>query len=249
LSNLEVPMSLAAALLFLLVPAAGPTPGLYFEQTTVTYRAGQPEGPGVQSKVWCSGKRMRLEAGDKDEKDGPAFVLRLDPPSAYRLEPLRKRAVRVDVARLQTRSQMDLSMAGDLMGAEGDEDGGARTRPLTARRTIAGYPCEGFRITAGSTIMDLYVTRSLPVGIDAFADFLDWSGASQALGGLMAEVRKLPGFPLETRSRVTVLGEVHETRATVTHVEAGPQPAALFELPPGYKTVSEEQDQEEESQP
>jgi Domain of unknown function (DUF4412) len=249
LSNLEVPMPLAAALTLLLLAPAGPTQGLYFEQTTVTYAAGQPSGPGVLSRVWCSGKRMRLEAGDKDEKDGPAFILRLDPPAAYRLEPFRKRAVRVDVARLQTRSQMDLSMAGDLMGAEEDEGGGARTKPLATRRTIAGYPCEGFRITAGSTVMDLYVTRSLPVGIEAFADFLEWSGASQALGGLMAEVRKLPGFPLETRSQVTVLGELHETRATVTRVETGPQPARLFEPPPDYQLVTEDQDQEEESQP
>lgn len=242
-------MPLAAALAVSLLLPAGPTQGLYFEQTTVTYSGGRPTGPGVASRVWCSGKRMRLEAGDKGEEGGPAFILRLDPPAAYRLEPFRKRAVRVDVGRLQTQSQMDLSMAGDLMGAPGDDEGGARTRPLATKRTIAGLPCEGFRITAGSTVMDLYVTRSLPVGVEAFADFLEWSGASQALGALMTEIRKLPGFPLETRSAVTVLGEVHETRATVTRVEAGPQPAELFEPPRGYQVVSEDQDQEEESQP
>jgi hypothetical protein len=238
-------MPLAATLALSLLLPAGQAPGLYFEQTTVTYDAGRPTGPGVASRVWCSGKRMRLEAGD--EKGGPAFILRLDPPAAYRLEPFQKRAVVVDVARLRTQSQMDLSMAGDLMGA--DDESRARTRPLDAKRTIAGLPCEGYRITAGSTVMDLYVTRSLPVGVEAFAEFLEWSGASQALGGLMAEVRKLPGFPLETRSQVTVLGEVHETRATVTRVETGPQPAALFEPPTGYQIVTEEQDQEEESKP
>ena len=65
----------------------------------------------------------------------------------------------------------------------------------------------------------------------------------------MAEVRKLPGFPMETRSQVTVLGEVHETRATVTRVETGPQPAGLFEVPPGYDLISEEQDEQEERKP
>jgi len=237
-----MPLAAALALSFLLPAEA--IPGLYFEQTTVTYSAGRPTGPGVASRVWCAGKKMRLEAGD--EKGGPAFILRLDPPAAYRLEPFRKAAVRVDVARLQTKSQMDLSMAGDLMGAEGDDTGNARTRPLGTHRTIAGLSCEGFRITAGSTVMDLCVTRSLPVGVEAFADFLEWSGASQALGGLMAEIRRLQGFPLETRSQVTVLGEVHETRATVTRVEAGPQPASLFEPPPGYQIVTEDQDQQEE---
>ena len=97
--------------------------------------------------------------------------------------------------------------------------------------------------------MDLYVTRALPIGIETFADFLEWSGASQALGGLIAEVRKLPGFPMETRSQVTVLGEVHETRSTVTRVETGPQAPSLFEPPPGYQLVSEEQDEQEERKP
>ena len=239
-------MPLASVLAFTLLLAVGPAPGLYFEQTTVTYSGGRPTGPGVASRVWWSGKNMRLEAGD--EKGGPAFILRLDPPAAYRIEPGQRRAVRVDVTRLRTQSQMDLSMAGDLMGA-GDDEGRARTRALGASRTIAGLPCEGFRITAGSTVMDLYVTRALPVGIEVFADFLEWSGASQALGGLMAEIRGLHGFPLETRSRVTVLGEIHETRATVTRVEAGPQPATLFEPPAGFQVVTEEQDQEEESKP
>lgn len=239
-------MSLACALALGLLLPGGPGQGLYFEQTTVTYSGGQPTGPGVASRVWWSGKNMRLEAGG--EKGGPAFILRLDPPAAYRLEPAHRRAVRVDVERLRTQSQMDLSMAGDVMGA-GDEEGRARTKPLGVTRTLAGLPCQGYRITAGSTVMDLYVTASLPVGVDAFADFLEWSGASQALGGLMGEIRGLRGFPLETRSRVTVLGEVHETRATVTHVEAGPQPAALFEPPPGYQVVTEEQDEQEERQP
>jgi Domain of unknown function (DUF4412) len=216
--------------------------GVYFEQTTVTYSDDRPSGSGVVSRVWCSGKRMRLESGEA--RGGPAFILRLDTGAAYRIEPLEKRAVAIDVDRLRARSQVDLSMAGDLMGA--DAEGSARTRPLGASRTIAGLPCEGFRLTTGSMVMDLYVTRSLGIGVDTFADFLEWSGASQALGGLMTEIRKLPGFPLETRSRVTVLGEVRETRSTVTKVQVAPQDATLFEVPPGYRVVPEESESEEE---
>lgn len=234
-------LSLTVAALWLAGPAPNADRGLYFEQTTVTYSGGKPSGPGVLARVWCSGKRMRLEAGEG--QGGAAFILRLDKGAAYRIEPQERRAVAIDMTRLRARSQMDLSMAGDLMGAEGEAP--ARTRPLGTSRTIAGYVCEGFRVTTGSTVMDLYVTRSLGVGVERFADFLDWAGASQALGGLMAEIRKLPGFPLETRSRVTVMGEVHETRSTVTKIETGPQPASLFEPPAGYKVVEEEDGPEE----
>lgn len=230
---------LAAVLLAGATPA--PDRGVYFEQTTVTYSVGKPAGPGVVARVWCVGKRMRLEPGEG--QGGPAFILRLDRGAAYRIEPSERTVVAIDMARLRARSQMDLSMAGDLMGT--DAEVAARTRPLGANRIIAGFACEGFRVTTGSTVMDLYVTRSLGIGIDRFADFLDWAGAGQALGGLMTEIRRLPGFPLETRSRVTVMGEVQETRSTVTRIEVGPQPDSLFEPPNGYRVVEDEDGPEE----
>jgi Domain of unknown function (DUF4412) len=236
---MTIAWTLAATLALAPLPATAP--GVYYEQVTIPYSDGKPSGPGVVSRVWCAGKRMRLEPGES--RGGPAFILRLDTKAAYRIEPLERRAVAIDVERLRARSQVDLSMAGDLMGA--DTEGSARTRALGASRTIAGFPCEGYRLTTGSTVMDVYVTRSLGIGVETFADFLEWSGASQALGGLMTEIRRLPGFPLETRSKVTVLGEVQETRSTVTKVLVGPQPLALFEPPAGYAVVPEEAGAEE----
>jgi hypothetical protein len=178
---------------------------------------------------------MRLEAGDAPA--GPAFVLRLDTGKAYRLDPEQKVAVVIDVERLRARSQMDLSMAGDLMG--GAENGRVRTAALGIPKTIAGQPCHGYRITAPSVVMDLYVTEAIPVGVDAFADFLEWSGASQSLGALLSEIRQLPGFPMQTRSRITVLGQVHETSSTITRILVGPQPKTQFEVPPDYRLVPE----------
>ncbi len=231
-------MAVSCLALGLLLSAA---PGdIYFEQTVVTSTDGRASGPGVVSQVWYSGRKMRMEAGD--ELRGPAFILRLDLGKAYRLDPLEKTALEIDAARLRARSQMDLSMAGDLMGS--DEEGSARTQPLKARRTIAGFVCRGFRISAGSTVMDVYVTDAIPIGIDAFADFLDWSGASQALGGILGEIKRLPGFPLETRSRVTVLGQIHETLSTVTKVKVGPHPPCLFAPPPGFRIMAEEEPKE-----
>ena len=222
--------------LLLGVLLAGVAPAdVYFEQTVVTSSDGRPAGAGVLSRVWYSGRKMRLEAGCMLES--PAFILRLDTGKAYRLDPRARTATQLDANRLRAQSQMDLAMAGDLMG--GADEGAARSARLREPRTIAGYACEGYRITAGSTVMDVYVTRALGLGIDAFADFLQWSGAEQALAGILSELRKLPGFPLETRSRVTVLGTAHETVSTVTRVKVGPQPASLFEPPAGFRIVAE----------
>ena len=229
-------MTLTALLpVFLLLAPPKPAPGkeIYFEQTTLAYANGRPAGPGVRSRVWYSGKRMRLEAGS--EVGGPALILRLDQGRALRVDPQERVVLEMDMQTLKARSQMDLAMAGELMGG-----GEARTAEIPGPKSIAGYNCRGFRISAGSAVMDLYVTADIPLGVDAFAEFLEWSGASESLRGLLGEIRKLPGFPLETRSRISILGDVQETVSTVTKVKLGGVPTALFEPPAGYAVRHEE---------
>lgn len=235
----EAPLNLALALLLGPLAAAAPAAArpteLYFEQSTIVRTDGIAQGPGVLSRVWYGGKRMRLEAGDAP--GGPALLLQLDQGKAWRLDPESKVAIAIDISQLRARSQMDASLAADLMG--GAEEGTARTVPLRTPHSIAGHLCRGYRITAPSMLMDLYVAEDLPVGIDVFADFIEWSGAGQSMRGILAEVRRLGGFPLLTRSRVTVLDRVHETISTITRVEVGPQPRALFEVPAGWRLETE----------
>ncbi|HSD28421.1 MAG TPA: DUF4412 domain-containing protein [Vicinamibacteria bacterium] len=220
--------------LFALALSAAEAPGLYFEQTTVVRPAGGPaEGPGVQSRVWHAGQRLRLEAGDTP--GGPALVLRLDEGRALRLFPESKVAVEIDPARLRARSHGDASLASSLMG--GGEP--LRAAPIEGRRTIAGHSCRGFRLRGRQANVDVWVAEDLPGGPGVFADFLEWSGAAQALPGFVSAVRDLPGFPLETRTRVAVLGETQETVATVTKIRVGPQPEALFEVPAGWRVEVE----------
>jgi hypothetical protein len=222
-----------AALFALALSAAEPA-GLYFEQTTVVRPAeGAAEGPGVRSRVWHSGRRLRLEAGDAP--GGPALVLRLDEGRALRLDPEAKVAVELDARRLRARSHADASVAASMMGGE-DE---LRVAPLEGRRTIAGHPARGFRLRSRQASLDVWVAEDLPGGASIFADFLEWSGAAQALGGLLAAIRDLPGFPLETRTRVSLLGETQETVSTVTAIRLGPQPSGLFEVPAGWRLENE----------
>lgn len=210
--------------------------GVYFEQTTVVQAPGRPPGPGVQTRVYHAGPKMRLEAADAPS--GSAFILRLDLDRAFRLDPSRKVAIEVDVRGLRARAHTDLSMARDLMGLAIARP---TTTPLAKPHEIAGYTCQGYRITAGETVLDLYVTSAVPLGMETFASFLEWTGAQESLGPLLEAIRALPGFPLETRSRVMVLGQPQETRATVTKVRAGELPPSLFEVPAGYEVVPEEQ--------
>ena len=203
--------------------------GLYFEQTTVVLSQGQAPGSGVRSRVWHSARRMRLEAGDA--VGGPALVLRLDEGRALRLDPEAKVAYQIDPAGLRARSHQDASVAASLLGGED----APRTTALDGQRTIAGHACRGFRLKSRSGLVELWVAADLPSGASVFADFMEWSGAAQALPGLVAAIRELPGFPLETRVRVSVLGETQETLSTVTKIRVGPQPESLFEVPSGWR--------------
>ena len=54
------------ALLALLAAVPAPAaPDVYFEQTTVVFEDGRPAGPGVVSRVWYAGRRMRMEPGSQ----------------------------------------------------------------------------------------------------------------------------------------------------------------------------------------
>jgi hypothetical protein len=212
--------------------SAAPVSDLYFEQTVVTRLNGQAEGSPTLARVWRSDRRLRIEQGVTGEPS--VLILQLDTERAYGLDPARRTAHAIDLQWLRARSQLDLAAAGDLFdGAHSD----ARVTRLAGSRRIAGYECDGFRIRSGTAIIDVYVSEALPVGIEAFSELLEWSGAPNALGGVLSRVRELRGFPLETRSRFTILGDVIETVATVERLELGPIAPSLFEPPPEYTLV------------
>lgn len=207
--------------------------GFYFEQTTT---AGGQAPVTVTTRVWVAGRRMRMESGDAFA--GSALILRLDMNKAYRLDLADRTVEHMDLDRMKAESQMGLSMAGDVMG--GGEGGNPRTETLPGR-TVAGFVCTGHRIRIGDTVMDVFVSPKVPIGLDDFSELLEWTGAGQSLGGLLGEMRRLPGFPLETRTRVRTEGGIQETVSKITVVRKAQHDATLFEPPAAYEKVKSEE--------
>jgi hypothetical protein len=150
---------------------------------------------------------------------------------------LAEMATELDAARLRARSAGDAAVAAGLMGGTADER--LRSTPLPGRRTIAGHACRGFRIAGRSFVAETWVAADVPAGAELFADFLEWSGAEQALSKFVEAVRALPGFPLETRMRMDVLGETKETVSTVTLIRNVAVMPELFEVPAGWRLLVE----------
>jgi hypothetical protein len=211
-------------------PAADPA-AVYFEQTATASVDGKAR-PTAKSRVYWRGNKIRMESSDPFAPF--AVILDLDLNRGFKLDTKSKTAEPIDMAALQTQSNLGFSMAGEVV----DPPGGLRTSELPGSRVVAGMTCTGYRIRGRNVQLDVWISKAPRVSIDTFADFLEWSGAAQSLGDLLPELRKLPGFPLSTHSKMTTNGHVYETKANITVIKTDPLPASLFELPAGY-TVQE----------
>ena len=203
---------------------------LYFEQATVSSLDGHA-GPAQHVRVWCAGPRLRME----DTDAGGVIILRLDQGRAYRLDAQTRTAHLYPASAVGDASREDLAEAGGEIGTAAAA--AFTSRPLPGTKTVAGHRCRGYRLLAGETEVDVYVARDLPVGLDAFSAFLRWSGAEKALPGFLATLRKLGGFPLETRARWRTGSSARETVATITAIRVGPAEPRLFEPPAGYRVA------------
>lgn len=214
---------------------AAPAPQMSYEQTVRVTRDGRPAGSS-SARVFWSGRRIRMESGDS------VLVLQLDTGQAFRLVPAEKVAVELDVERLRARAQLDLATASEALDA--GQDANVRSAPSGPARSVAGYACQPHRVRTATASFEVCVSKALPVGMEAFTEYLQWSGASDALPGLVEALRRLSGFPLETRARVEAEGQVYETTSTITKLTLGPQPVALFEPPAGWRLDHEDGEEE-----
>lgn len=224
-------MIAAIALMLLAAAPAAPPRSVFFEQTSSSTVDGKP-GDTLRSRVFWSGHKVRMESGDTFRPG--VLLLDLETERALRLDPAAKTATVLDMSALRAQTNLGFSMAGDAVGGDDDR---FRTSELEGTRTIAGFTCQGHRIKGPNARIDVWTGAAVPVPMKMFEEFLSWSGAAQALGGLLPEIQKLRGFPLETRSRFTVSGHVYESVATITVLKVEPLAATLFEPPKDYRTV------------
>lgn len=223
-------------MLLLPVVFAAALNGFYFEQKT---QSGADGSGAMATRVWCAGPKMRMESGDAFA--GSALILRLDENRGYRLDLAERTVEDLDLERLGASSRMGLAIAGDVMG--GGEGANPRTAGIEGK-TVAGFVCTGHRIRVGDTVMDVFVSPKVPVSLDDFRTFLEWTGAGESMGSLLGEIKKLPGFPLETRTRIRTDEGIQETVSTITLIKKAAHEPSLFEPPKGYKRVAPDDEEE-----
>jgi len=113
-----------------------------------------------------------------------------------------------------------------------------------AGATVAGYPCDGYRVSAGETVTEeIWVTKKIDLskelGPAVWKEFEELSRDAKKMGfdvddtGQSPAYRKImeSGYPMKTVDKQS--GAVHE----VTRAEKKGLPASLFEEPRGFKQV------------
>jgi len=213
--------------------APAPPAGLFYEQTTQTTVDGRAADPSGRVHVWFAGAKLRMEHLSASGKAEAVLIVRLDRGKAYRLDPATTTTLESDLEREQAESQMELGLAGDVVGAA------VHTTRLQGTRQIAGYVCQGYRLSSDAGHMDLWLSEAAPARLESFAGFFEWLGVDQSLEPIMDAVKRLPGFPLETRSQMNVAGRIVETRSTILALRAEAPDAALFEPPASYRVKRE----------
>ena len=228
------------AFLALLAAPAAPAADVYFEQSTVVLEDGRPAGPGSRLRVSgiAPGRRMRLEPGNT--VDGPALILRIDQGRGLPRRP-RRQACRS----WSTWSACAPRADGPLCWPE-TSWGRVRTRACAPRRSARARPSPATSAAASGSAArppssTLYVATDLPIRVSRLrglpgvvrGDAIGWPASSRSCASCR-------GSRSETRSRVTVLGEVQE-HALDRHAGQGrPRGTWAFEpaarLPPGPDT-------------
>jgi hypothetical protein len=113
-----------------------------------------------------------------------------------------------------------------------------------AGATVAGYPCDGYRVSAGETVTEeIWVTKQIDLsqelGPAVWKEFEELTREAKKMGfdvedsGDAAAYRKImeSGYPMKTVDKQS--GAVHE----VTRAEKRELPASLFGEPKGYAKV------------
>ena len=113
-------------------------------------------------------------------------------------------------------------------------------------RTIAGYKCDDFIMTIGQlSKTEECVTNDLKFPPQVWTMYRNFADSMKSLMGPMGanvtamreQMMKIKGFPLVSKTTVSVMGRSSVTSTEVTEIRNGSIPASAFEIPAGYTRI------------
>jgi len=145
-------------------------------------------------------------------------------------------AAQMEQAMASIPPQMREKMAGMMGGAAAEV-----TVTKGASKTIAGYPCQTYTVTMGTTMtMESCNSTALTPPFDP-ANFQKLSRVTvpmiQGMDKMFKKMTEIQGIALANHTTVSVMGRKNDTATEATEVKKGAVSAEVFTTPSGYKLV------------
>jgi len=116
--------------------------------------------------------------------------------------------------------------------------------PTDETREINGWNCRKYRVAKTGLMeieQEIWAAEDLNLDLDRYTDLMRLSGPeglladSEAGRAQRAELEKIKGYPILTRSRMQLMGTTLETETEVRAIRREPMAATLFEVPADYQ--------------
>ncbi len=205
---------------------------------------GMPMGGGgnTTATVYLSGNAMK-----RSSSDGTDTIIRFDGGKIITID--NKKKTYTEMSMQQIQEMLDKGSAELQQNAEAAEAmrkmmGQMATSFTVAKvgpgEPIAGYNTEKYAIK-GPFEMEIWAAPDLKVPA-AYYDFMKARTRPNPMFDMRKmydEMKKIDGMSLKSVMTIKMMGREMNTTPVVTSVDKGPIPPATFQIPAGYKLVSE----------
>jgi len=116
--------------------------------------------------------------------------------------------------------------------------------PTDETREINGWNCRKYRVAKTGMMeieQEIWATEDVDLDLDRYTDLMSLSGPDGLLGdseagrAQRAEMEKIKGYPILTKSKMQLMGTNMESETEVRIIRKEPMAAGLFEVPTDYK--------------
>ena len=111
-------------------------------------------------------------------------------------------------------------------------------------KQIGDWNCKEYKVTKTGMMgieQEIWATEDVAVDVNRFTEMMSLSGPEGLLAGSpaaeaqRAEMAKVKGYPILTKTRMQMMGTTMESESEVKVIRAEAMPLSLFEIPEGYQ--------------
>lgn len=201
---------------------------LYVEQCVqITVSDGQPTQE-MPFKIWVTPDKMRV---DQSLAGGITIIMRSDLGKIWVIHA--NRYMERPLAELQKSAEAASKMLGDAnMQIDLKTTGNTRK--------IGEWNCQEYllSVTGGMPIaLQIWVTPEVKIDSSLYAKMNEAMGANPMMSPILQRMREIPGYPIETVTKVAMGGQVMESTTTVKKISQKKIDPSVFELPTGLTKI------------